>query len=279
MVAGMPLTFPSHAAAVLPLKLWRPRWFDGVALVVGSASPDFVYALEPYVQIRAHTWWGLVWCCVPATLVLTWLIRRAAPIVSAHLPAGGRFALGDYGVLGTVKYRWYVTVGCAWLGALSHRLWDAVTHDRLDGVVRFPVLSTEAFAGEQWSWVLQHGSTVVGAAVFVLVALRLGRRRTLIAWHGTPPRPQRRPRLFWGTAAAVWLVGLAVQPAFAGIGLPPVIVVRLMIVATIGLLAAAAPTALSPIVATKVHTVRQGKGWRSFAFRGTRPAVRIRRRS
>ena len=36
----MPATFPSHAAAVLPLKLWRPRWFDGVALVVGSMAPD-----------------------------------------------------------------------------------------------------------------------------------------------------------------------------------------------------------------------------------------------
>jgi hypothetical protein len=37
----MPLTFPSHAAAVVPLKLWRRRWFDGVALVIGSAAPNF----------------------------------------------------------------------------------------------------------------------------------------------------------------------------------------------------------------------------------------------
>jgi len=44
---AVPLTFPSHAAAIAPLKLWRPRWFDGVALVVGSAAPDFGYALQP----------------------------------------------------------------------------------------------------------------------------------------------------------------------------------------------------------------------------------------
>jgi hypothetical protein len=31
----VPMTFPTHPVAVLPLKLWRPRWFDGVALVLG----------------------------------------------------------------------------------------------------------------------------------------------------------------------------------------------------------------------------------------------------
>ncbi|WP_367319789.1 DUF4184 family protein [Streptomyces sp. HUAS ZL42] len=41
----MPLTFPSHAAAVMPLKIRRPHWFDGVALVVGSTVPDLPYAV------------------------------------------------------------------------------------------------------------------------------------------------------------------------------------------------------------------------------------------
>jgi hypothetical protein len=36
---AMPLTFPSHALAVLPLKIRWPCYFDGVALVVGSAVP------------------------------------------------------------------------------------------------------------------------------------------------------------------------------------------------------------------------------------------------
>ena len=92
----MPLTFPSHAAAVLPLKLWRPRWFDGVALVVGSAAPDFPYALDPYLKIHAHTWWGLVWFCIPVTIAVSWLVRRAAPAVETpcrrQVAAGGRCA-------------------------------------------------------------------------------------------------------------------------------------------------------------------------------------------
>ena len=47
--ALMPLTFPSHAAAVLPLKLWRPVRLDGVALVIGSTTPDLPYALSPWI--------------------------------------------------------------------------------------------------------------------------------------------------------------------------------------------------------------------------------------
>lgn len=42
----MPMTVPTHPAAVVALKLWRPRWFDGVALVLGAAAPDLAYALD-----------------------------------------------------------------------------------------------------------------------------------------------------------------------------------------------------------------------------------------
>jgi hypothetical protein len=39
-VVIMPLTLPTHPIAVVPLKMWRPGWFDGVALVVGAVAPD-----------------------------------------------------------------------------------------------------------------------------------------------------------------------------------------------------------------------------------------------
>ncbi|MEU7905931.1 DUF4184 family protein [Actinoplanes sp. NPDC049118] len=41
------MTFSSHPAAVLQLKVWRPRWVDGVALAIGSMAPDLAYALDP----------------------------------------------------------------------------------------------------------------------------------------------------------------------------------------------------------------------------------------
>jgi hypothetical protein len=58
----MPLTLPTHPMAVVPLKLWRPSWFDGVALVVGSISPDLAYAADGYgVTIHSHAWHAPVW--------------------------------------------------------------------------------------------------------------------------------------------------------------------------------------------------------------------------
>src|SRR5215213_6378033 len=144
----MPLTFPSHAAAVLPLKLWRRHWFDGVALVIGSAAPDFPYALDPYVHIRAHIWRGLVWFCVPVTMLLAALTRRAAPTVVAHLPS--HRWLRDYAALSARHHRWWVSAASAYVGALSHRLWDLVTHASIDrGTVRIAWLSTEV-AGQPW---------------------------------------------------------------------------------------------------------------------------------
>src|SRR5262245_34271700 len=100
----MPLTFPSHAALPLPLKLWRPRWFDGVALVIGSAAPDLAYALAGSgvpVLPRSHRRAGLSLCCLPGTLLCAALVRWAAPAVAVHLPRRpAALALRDYGVLG-----------------------------------------------------------------------------------------------------------------------------------------------------------------------------------
>src|SRR5258705_8793137 len=88
---GMPATVPSHQAAVVGLKLWRPRRFDGVALVVGSAAPDAAYAVTGLgVDIRSHAWHALLWFNTPLTWLLAVLIRRAAPYVVAHLPNAGR---------------------------------------------------------------------------------------------------------------------------------------------------------------------------------------------
>ncbi|WP_345127997.1 DUF4184 family protein [Dactylosporangium darangshiense] len=164
----MPLTFPSHAAAVLPLKFARRRWFDGVALVIGSAAPDFPYSLSPYLNYNAHTWTGLVLFCVPATVLLTILTRAAAPAVVAHMP-GWRvlrpFALRDYAALTGRRHRLAVTALSAWLGAASHRLWDLVTHgaNASRGTTQLTFLDAEAFAGQPWWRVLHYGSSVVGA--------------------------------------------------------------------------------------------------------------------
>jgi hypothetical protein len=206
----MPATFPSHAGFVLPLKLWRPAWFDGVALVVGSTLPDL-----PYVggccgppQTYGHTWWGTV-ALVPVGLVLAWFVRWAAPTVAAHLPMAGPLALRDYGVIGVTRPRWWTTVPCVWLGALSHLLTDHVTHASLAGTgLGIPALGAEVVAGVPWFIVVHLVASALGAVAWLAITVHIGRNRLLVRWHGPPPERPVRPRLFWGTIAVVALAGV-----------------------------------------------------------------------
>lgn len=208
----MPLTVPTHPMAVLPLKLWRPRSFDGVALVVGATAPDLSYAMYGWgIVLRTHNLRAVVWWGLPVTLLLTWLIRRAAPVVAAHLPG-----LGDYGVLGSVRHRWYITVGSALLGAYSHVVWDSVTHPgqyaRLDG---------EIWPGMTWWGLLSDASNVLGLAGAAVLIRYVARTGLLRRWHGPAPRIAARPAVFWPVVAAVATTGgvlLIVRPVdwFAG---------------------------------------------------------------
>jgi len=205
----VPATFPSHAAAVLGLKLWRPRRFDGVALVVGSAAPDAAYPLAGIVSLpETHTLQALFWFCLPVTLLGAWLVRWAAPTVAAHLPRRpAALALRDYGVLGAVRHPWPVTVWSALLGAASHLVWDGFTHDPrghgwLSAQVR--ALQRDGLFGLPWWTVTDHASTVLGALVVLGIAVSIGRQRLLRRWHGVPAGGgTRAPGVFWSSAAAV----------------------------------------------------------------------------
>jgi hypothetical protein len=205
----VPATFPSHAAAAVPFKLWWPRRFDGVALVVGSAAPDMYYALNGYVVVPpTHNLAGLFWFALPVTLVATVLIRRSAPGIAAHLPERPQWlALRDYGVLGRVRHRWYVTVYSALLGGLTHIVWDGFTHAPIAqhgwGVRMIPSLETPSWFGVPWWLFAQHFSTIVGTAVVFAAAVHIGRRRLLRTWHGEPPQVTRTPVVFWSTFAVV----------------------------------------------------------------------------
>ena len=121
-VPGVALTLPTHPVIAV-LKVWRPRWFDGVALVVGSMAPDLAYALDGSglpVWKMSHGLRGFVLWCVPVTLALTWLIRWAAPVVASHLP----HFLRDYGVLGHSRHPLRVSCWSTLIGAVSHLLLD-----------------------------------------------------------------------------------------------------------------------------------------------------------
>jgi Domain of unknown function (DUF4184) len=248
----MPATIPTHPIAVLPLKLLRPRHFDGVALAVGATAPDFAYATAGLgVELPSHAWHALFWFNVPATLLVAALIRRRAAEVAAHLPTGGPFALRDYGVLAQVRHPIGVTVSSALLGALSHLLWDSVTHPYilvvhpfLGGQTYLPALHTTAWAGLPWWRVIQLVSDVLGTVGAVATAVHIGRRRLLVAWHGPAPTVRRRPALFWSVLVAAGAALTAATLAMPGNSIGPnVIGVRLLGAATVAVVVAGATIA------------------------------------
>jgi hypothetical protein len=207
----VPATIPSHQAAVLPLKVRFPSRFDGVALVIGSAAPDIGYVLAGLAEPSSHAWHSLLWFHLPVVVALSWVVRRAAPTVAAHLPG----SLRDYGVLGTVRHPVAVTAYSAMLGALTHQLWDAVTHPYmllLSPSSFLPAMHATAFATLPWWRVIHLLSEVVGVVVTVAFVVHIGRRRLLVAWHGPAPARAARPFVFW-PAAVLSSVALAMVSA------------------------------------------------------------------
>jgi hypothetical protein len=235
----MPLTVPTHPVAVVPLKLWRPRWFDGVALVLGATTPDLFLAADGYgLTIHSHAWHAPLWWALPLSLVGARLVRWAAPAIAAHLPAAGPLALRDYGVLGAVRHSWPVTAVSALLGAITHIVWDAFTHP-----VPFPWLHHRSLFGLPLWDLLSMLSNVVGFVAGLALALHIGRRRLLIVWHGLPRPMPRRPAYFWSVAGGVAALGVAllpVQPA----RLPQDQAIRVLLIACLAPVAGAAAVRL-----------------------------------
>jgi hypothetical protein len=285
----MPATFPSHQAAILPLKLWRPRWFDGVALAVGAASPDVAYLLDGTnlpVWPFSHEWLGLVGWCLPVTVVIAWLFRLAAPAVAAHLPNGGALALRDYGALAPRN------------AIRSHRdprgsdpldrdprqgdprdrdpgegdpydrdpydrdpydrdphdrdAYDRGARDRASRLVvghRWWITASSAVLGGASHLVLDHFGDVnpateytlhaIGALVTLAVLLEIGRSRLIRRWHGLAPQVARRPALFWGVAAGIFVTGAVVVPFLPAAFLAHTTGARLIAVVAAALLAGA----------------------------------------
>ncbi|QVI18865.1 DUF4184 family protein [Nocardia tengchongensis] len=240
----VPLTFPSHALAVLPLKMRWPRHLDGVALVVGAAVPDAPYPVAGFFSFpETHTLPALLWWCLPMGIVATLVIRWGAPAIGAHLPRLGAFDLPAYGVLGVVRYPWYVTGYSILIGAVTHIFWDGFTHDPAGGhgwgVASFPVLLQPGLLGRPWWYLLQQTSTFVGAALAVGLFYYIGRRGLLRAWHGEPPVTRREPKRFWLAAGLVAAICLSLLPLMPLPFQPFVVGVRLLYVVALSLLAGA----------------------------------------
>ncbi|MEV0427819.1 DUF4184 family protein [Micromonospora sp. NPDC050495] len=237
----MPLTFPSHLAPVLPLKLWRPHWFDGVALATGAVAPDVGYLftgtrLDP--GLRTHTLGGLLWWCLPVALAYAWIVRRVIAGIVVHLPGGRLFGWRDHAALGAVRHPWQVTTCSALIGAASHVAWDRLTHTqrlpRLLGVADF-----HAATGLYW-WQFADVIGSLGGAVVVLTLAVGAARRGEIVGGVRPPVPPARPAVFWAVALPVTALGCLVLPGLPAAGVAAPAGVRLLHLAAVALIAGAA---------------------------------------
>ncbi len=187
----MPLTFLSHQAVVLPLKVAAPRATSGTALVIGSMAPDVEYFLNGYpTSTVSHTWLGQLTFCLPVTLALFLIVTRViAEPAAANAPDWEPLRLEDYALLReqpvSVRH-WGIVAVSALIGSASH-----VILDELDVVIGgMPYHAMDSSVG----WVVANvGFWVLLAAITLATMSHIGRNRLLHRW--VAERAGNRPRV------------------------------------------------------------------------------------
>jgi len=217
----MPLTYLSHQAVVLPLKLASPRMMNGTALALGSIAPDVEYYFRGYAMgTIGHSWPGQVTFCLPVTLALYWVVTRVIAVpLAAHLPAGGVFRLHDYALIARqpAGFRHWLIVGIsALIGSTSHVVLDRFTggwSTNYQSVGSWPppdLLPSDA----AWA-VLQLAIWIALGAVTIVLLAHVGKHRLLRRWAAVTgdvrvdfePGLPVRPLAFWLPIALLALIG------------------------------------------------------------------------
>jgi hypothetical protein len=213
----MPLTFPSHAAAILPLlHLPGLRRLPVSALVLGSAAPDLTYLIGT-LGAAAHRPSGLLGFCLPAGLVAFLYVEAlllpvvAAPLIAAA-PARVRPTVarivGPRPLPRTVT-GWLAVALALVIGAATHQLWDGFTHAWMwPARALYPETTISLFDHPVLlSRIFQHCSSVLGLIVVCIYLARTAPPETTIS---TYPHPARKLLTIFALPAIVGcVVGLA----------------------------------------------------------------------
>ncbi|MGB3411261.1 MAG: DUF4184 family protein [Microthrixaceae bacterium] len=194
----MPLTFPAHQAAVLPIKLRWPNRTDATAMCIGAAAPDLLKP-APAIGLYSHSVIGVLVFAVPLTYVIcTFLRRRSAQGVFANLPDAGQLRLHSYRVIAQRRPSTSTTLLSALLGGWSHSFIDAFTHEGGWGVdllgldvTLFTLPIRGAITGAKVLQYLGHG---LGSLIAIGMFYYIGRSRCLEHWYGA--RAVRSARSF-----------------------------------------------------------------------------------
>ena len=168
----MPFTF-SHPAAVIPLAKNPCLVFS--ALIIGSMTPDFESFLHLSTNVTfSHSLPGLLIFCLPSGTLIFLLfhlfLKRPLLSLAPHshqqclLPLVREIQLRSF-------RRWASILLSLTLGAMTHLLWDAATHEYGWIVQRITFLQATALTIGARSFriytLLQHGGTLVGGMILV----------------------------------------------------------------------------------------------------------------
>src|ERR1700689_4490233 len=200
----MPFTV-SHIAAVLPGYRPLTRAHAFTAAVIGSMVPDFGLLVPGFMtRWQTHSLAGLFTFCLPVGLTAYWLtLLLIRPAMIEVVPDGAYLRLRAAHPPASIRQvsAWLYAGAALLLGAATHLLWDAFTHEDARGVRMFPLLTDYGpeMAGHSlhlYRW-LQYGSSLLGLA---LVAM------ALVLWLRHAPAPAKAPlRRIGARERALWL--------------------------------------------------------------------------
>ena len=196
----MPLTFPSHAAAILPLTHPRLRGLPPAALVVGAGAPDLGYLLRVG---GSHAWTGLWKVTLLGLITWLWVELLLLPLMRRTLPRGRPVLAQRFATRGLPRTLggWGAGALAVMMGAATHLLWDGLTHDGLwPASVLYP--GVEVFGSLSLARLGQHLSTVLGAVAVCWVWWRRAPREATLP---APASARWRRLLVLGVMAAMGL--------------------------------------------------------------------------
>jgi len=174
------MPFPlAHPAVVLPL--WRIRWLSLSALMLGCLTPDFSYALPGVGWITlAHSFPGTFWFCLPLGLSAYVIFRAIREPLATGLPAPHRQVL--LSLCRGRRHSWFAIAISVWIGACSHVLLDALTHESQMLVPHLVGMRNEIAAiervGIRFSRLLWFALSGAGLVALVMTYAWLIRKRT-----------------------------------------------------------------------------------------------------
>ena len=181
----MPFTV-SHAAAVLPFTRPLARWRVLSAALMGSMVPDFhIFAPWRMDRFETHSFMALFTFSLPVGLLGYWLFQYLIKVPLIELLPDGAFARwqasGGPAPIESLK-QWMLAASGVLVGALTHLIWDAFTHEGARGVRMLPIQDEGFFYfGHHhlpFARAMQDASSLIGlvlVVIFVGYALRPGK--------------------------------------------------------------------------------------------------------